>query len=70
VVREFYDSAVLGSGRGIHAGDDVYRLHRVPIMARDSDLLFRRKMWGGFRLENALRDLRDSLTSSSGPNEP
>ena len=70
LVREFYDSAVLGSGRSIHAGDDVYRLHRVPIMARDSDLLFRRKMWGGFRLENALRDLRDSLTSSSGPNEP
>lgn len=66
LVRERYDSATLGGGRGIHPGDDPYRLHRVPVMASDGDLLFRRKMWGGFRLENLLRDLRDSFTSPSG----
>jgi peptidoglycan/xylan/chitin deacetylase (PgdA/CDA1 family) len=67
LVREFYDSAVLGGGRGIRPGDDLYMLHRVPVMASDNDSLFRRKMWGGFRLENGLRDLRDSLAGSSGP---
>ncbi|HEU4916684.1 MAG TPA: polysaccharide deacetylase family protein, partial [Acidimicrobiia bacterium] len=69
LVRELYDSAVVGGGRGIRPGDDMYMLHRVPVMARDGDPLFRRKMWGGFRLENGLRDLRDSLAGSSGRRE-
>lgn len=62
LVRERYESAVLGGGKGISPKDDVHELHRLPIMASDSYVLFRRKMWGGLRLENALRSLRDSFT--------
>jgi peptidoglycan/xylan/chitin deacetylase (PgdA/CDA1 family) len=62
LVRERYESAVLGGGKGISPEDDVHQLHRLPIMASDSYVLFRRKMWGGLRLENASRSLRDSFT--------
>jgi len=64
LVREHYETAVLGSGKGITAGEDIHKLHRVPVMASDIGILFKRKMWGGFRLESGVRTLRDTI---SGP---
>jgi len=64
LVRERYRTAVLGSGGGIAPGTDVHMLKRIPVMASDSTSLFRRKMWGGFRLESALRDVKDSFSRS------
>lgn len=63
VVRDRYTSATVGSGPGITAETDHHRLPRVPVMLSDSPMMFRRKMWGGFRLETALRGLRDQLRS-------
>lgn len=65
IVRSRYLSAVIGSGPGIVAGADPYRLSRIPVMATDSHpVLFARKMWGGFRLESGLRGLRDRVVWS------
>lgn len=62
LVRGRYSTAVLGGGRGIVPDTDVHMLTRVPVMASDTKALFRRKMWGGFRLEWILRDVRDSFS--------
>ena len=63
VVRERYLSATVGSGPGIEPETDRHKLPRLLVMLSDSITMFRRKMWGGFRLETALRGLRDRLRS-------
>lgn len=60
VVRTRYESAVVGSGAAIRPESDPYRLSRLPVMLSDTLPFFRRKMWGGFRLETVLRSARDS----------
>lgn len=62
IVRNRYRSAAIGSGRGIQQGQDPHRISRVPVMASDGPMLFRRKMWGGFRLETGLRRARDLMS--------
>lgn len=65
VVRSRYDSATIGGGPEIASGSDPHRLSRIPVMASDSHpRLFARKMWGGFRLESGLRNLRDRAVGS------
>lgn len=61
IVRARYRTASVGSGPGLGPGFDPHRLPRLPVMASDGDLLFRRKMWGGFRLETGLRRLHDLM---------
>lgn len=61
IVRARYRTASVGSGPGLGPGFDPHRLTRLPVMASDDDLLFRRKMWGGFRFETGLRRLRDLM---------
>lgn len=64
LVARLYDSAVIGSGDGFDDSTDAHRIPRLPVMATDgSGVLFRRKMWGGFRLETKLRAMRDALNS-------
>jgi peptidoglycan/xylan/chitin deacetylase (PgdA/CDA1 family) len=62
LIRQRYTTAVVGGGRSVGTGADLHRLGRIPVMASDSAALFRRKMWGGFRLETVLRDARDSFS--------
>lgn len=63
-VRKRYTSAFVGSGGGIKDGADLHRLPRVPVMAGDNLTFFKRKMWGGFRLETLARGVRDGIRNS------
>jgi peptidoglycan/xylan/chitin deacetylase (PgdA/CDA1 family) len=60
-VRSRYATAAVGGGPGLDPESDLHRLYRVPVMGSDDRFLFRRRMWGGFRLETGLRDMRDAL---------
>ncbi|HVR32613.1 MAG TPA: polysaccharide deacetylase family protein [Acidimicrobiia bacterium] len=55
LVRARYDSATVGTGPGLSADSDVYRLHRVPVQRSDAGPLFVRKMRTGGRLEAVVR---------------
>lgn len=55
VVRNWFDSAVLGSGPGIAEDQDPYLLSRIPIQRSDTQSFFRAKIRGGMRLEDKLR---------------
>lgn len=54
-VRESYETAFLGSGPPIGSDPDPHLLSRLPVMASDTAWMFRRRMWGGFRLEDRAR---------------
>jgi peptidoglycan/xylan/chitin deacetylase (PgdA/CDA1 family) len=60
--RSRYRSAAVGAA-GVRMPVDLHRLPRIPIMGSDKGPLFRRKLWGGFRLETVARDLRDRMYS-------
>jgi peptidoglycan/xylan/chitin deacetylase (PgdA/CDA1 family) len=55
VIRQHYDTAVLGAGAPVTAATDPYRIHRVAIQAADRYLFFKRKIRGGMRLEERAR---------------
>ncbi len=55
VVRARYRSATLGSGEPVTANSDPFLLNRIPVQRSDGVALFRRRMWGGLRLEDKLR---------------
>ncbi|HKX76656.1 MAG TPA: polysaccharide deacetylase family protein [Acidimicrobiia bacterium] len=57
LVRARYTSAALGSGPADVTGLAEGTFHRIPVMASDGPLLFRRRMFGGFRLEDQMRRL-------------
>ena len=54
-VRSRYETAVLGAGRPVVGPLDLHRIHRVPVQRSDGLFFFRRRMWGGLRLEEVVR---------------
>ena len=57
LVRERFVSAALAGTRANPAGTDVHRLHRSPVQTTDGIRWFRRKVAGGMRFEDDLRQL-------------
>lgn len=55
LVRQRYETAVLGGGSAINAETDPFLLHRLPIQLSDGLFFFRRKLHGGLRLEESAR---------------
>ncbi len=67
VVRSTYQTAAAGS-EPVDADADPHRLGRQPVQASDGLLFFRRRMWGGLRLETRLRRrLREGSGPAEGP---
>lgn len=64
IVRERYDSAVLGGTTGTVVGADDYRIFRVPIQLSDTGVFFRSKLRRGQRSEEWVRR---RLTGYQGP---
>ena len=64
VVREFYETATLGSGPEITHDTDPFLVNRVPVQLSDGMLFFRAKMVGGMGLEDVVRR---RLTGYKGP---
>ena len=64
VIREFYDTATLGSGSEVTAATDPYLVNRFPIQLSDGMGFFRAKMTGGMRLEDLARR---RITGYKGP---
>jgi len=54
-VAATYETAVLGSGPPMGAGTDPLMIPRLPIQLSDGLVWFKRKLKGGFRLEDNLR---------------
>jgi peptidoglycan/xylan/chitin deacetylase (PgdA/CDA1 family) len=54
-VRERYDTAVLGGSPRHEPVPDPHLLHRYPVQLSDGFALFKRRMRGGFWLEESLR---------------
>ncbi len=54
-VAATYDTAVLGSGRPLAGDTDPLMIPRVPVQLSDGLVWFKRKLAGGFRLEDRLR---------------
>ncbi len=55
VVRRRYTTATVGSGPAITSPTDLHTVTRIPVQLSDRIWLFKRKMYGGFRLEDKLR---------------
>ncbi len=55
VVREVYDSAVLGGSPRPCGRPDAYLLHRYPVQLSDGFGFFKARIRGGFRFEERLR---------------
>lgn len=55
LIRERYDTAVLGGGPAIDPRTDRYRLSRLPIQRADGLFFFKRKLERGLRLEEWTR---------------
>jgi peptidoglycan/xylan/chitin deacetylase (PgdA/CDA1 family) len=55
VIREHYDTAVLGAGAPVTGATDPHRIHRVAIQAADRYIYFKRKIRRGMRLEERAR---------------
>jgi peptidoglycan/xylan/chitin deacetylase (PgdA/CDA1 family) len=64
VIREFYDTATLGSGPEITADTDPFLINRVPVQLGDGMVFFKAKMSGGMRLEDLVRR---RVTGYNGP---
>lgn len=64
VVRDRYDSAVLGGTTGTEVGNDDHRIFRVPVQLSDTGLFFRSKLRRGQRSEEWVRR---RLTGYEGP---
>lgn len=64
IVRDRYDSAVLGGTRGTDVGSDDYYVFRVPVQLSDTGLFFRSKLRRGQRSEEWVRR---RLTGYEGP---
>ncbi len=64
VVRERYESATVGSGPPIDRNTSEYAVYRTPVQRSDGTWLFRRRIVGGFRLEDLVRR---RLNRYSGP---
>jgi peptidoglycan/xylan/chitin deacetylase (PgdA/CDA1 family) len=54
-VRERYETATVGTGSRANGKVDPYVLYRHPVQRSDGFFFFRRRMVGGFRLEDRLR---------------
>ena len=57
LVRERFVSAALAGTRANPAGTDVHRLRRSPVQTTDGTRWFRRKVAGGLRFEDDLRQI-------------
>ncbi len=57
VIRQYYDTAVLGAGAPVTADTDPHRIHRVAIQSADRYIFFRRKIRRGMRLEERVRTM-------------
>ncbi|MEM9466186.1 MAG: polysaccharide deacetylase family protein [Actinomycetota bacterium] len=57
LVRERFVSAALAGTRANPAGTDVHRLRRSPVQTTDGTRWFRRKVAGGMRFEDELRQV-------------
>lgn len=64
LVRQVYESAVLGGRKDIGPDTDPYLLHRLPIQQSDGLLFFRAKIRRGQRTEELVRRL---LSGYRGP---
>lgn len=64
VVRERYDTAVLGGSPNPSPNPEPHLLHRYPVQLSDGFTWFRQRMVGGFRLEEAVRK---RIKSYDGP---
>jgi peptidoglycan/xylan/chitin deacetylase (PgdA/CDA1 family) len=55
VIRDHYDTAVLGAGAPVTGETDPYRIHRVAVQASDGQFFFSRKIRSGMRVEERVR---------------
>ena len=58
LVEEHYETATVGAGGSIDESSSLHALHRVPVQRSDGFWLFKRRMIGGFRLEDRIRRWR------------
>jgi peptidoglycan/xylan/chitin deacetylase (PgdA/CDA1 family) len=64
VIREFYDTATLGSGPAVTSATDPYLINRMPVQLSDGMVFFKAKMTRGMRLEDIVRR---RITGYTGP---
>jgi Polysaccharide deacetylase len=57
VIRDQYETAVLGAGSPVHRTTDPHRIGRVPVQQSDGHFFFTRKVLRGMRLEERVRSL-------------
>jgi peptidoglycan/xylan/chitin deacetylase (PgdA/CDA1 family) len=57
VIRDQYQTAVLGAGSPVNSGTDLHRISRVPVQQSDGHYFFTRKVARGMRLEERVRSL-------------
>jgi peptidoglycan/xylan/chitin deacetylase (PgdA/CDA1 family) len=55
LVRERYETAVLGGGEAVTSSTDRHRICRVPVQRSDGMFFFKRKMLRGMRFEEMAR---------------
>lgn len=69
VVRDEYDTAVLGAGAPVSLSTDPFRIARVPVQQSDGHFFFTRKMARGMRLEERVRAFVKGYRNPSGNQE-
>ncbi len=69
VVRDQYETAVLGAGAPVRLSTDPFRIARVPVQQSDGQFFFTRKMARGMRLEERVRALVKGYRNPSGDPE-
>jgi peptidoglycan/xylan/chitin deacetylase (PgdA/CDA1 family) len=69
VVRDQYDTAVLGAGDPVRYTTNPNKIARVPVQQSDGQFFFRRKMARGMRLEERVRSLVKGYRNPSGNQE-
>jgi peptidoglycan/xylan/chitin deacetylase (PgdA/CDA1 family) len=69
VVRDQYDTAVLGAGAPVSKSTDRFRIARVPVQQSDGHFFFIRKMARGMRLEERVRARVKGYHNPSGNQE-
>jgi peptidoglycan/xylan/chitin deacetylase (PgdA/CDA1 family) len=66
VVRDQYDTAVLGGGAPVTKDTNPFRISRVPVQQSDGHFFFKRKMARGMRLEERVRAWVKGYENPSG----
>jgi peptidoglycan/xylan/chitin deacetylase (PgdA/CDA1 family) len=69
VVRDQYETAVLGAGGPVTKDTNPFRIARVPVQASDGQFFFTRKMARGMRLEERVRAWVKGYENPTGNHE-